>query len=122
MGRNPYLTKAQKLAQARVYAQGMTVGLAVVSMILSTRHPQHAATAIEAHQLGMPEQWQDMIEAEEERLDARGESSHQDLGFTSRKRKNRGYEREGYLLGDMRSRAIAQLNQWQSTRHIRSVE
>ncbi|KAF7186391.1 Respiratory supercomplex factor 2, mitochondrial [Pseudocercospora fuligena] len=122
VGRNPYLTKAQKLVQARVYAQGLTVGLAVVSMILSTKHLQHAETATEAHLLDMPEQWQDMIEAEEERLDARGESSHQDLGFTSRKRKNLGHEREGYLLGDMRSRAIAQLNRWKSTQTTRTVK
>lgn len=33
VGRNPYLTKAQKLVQARVYAQGLTVAVLIASAI-----------------------------------------------------------------------------------------
>jgi hypothetical protein len=33
VGRNPYLTKAQKLVQARVYAQGLTVAVLIASAV-----------------------------------------------------------------------------------------
>lgn len=34
VGRNPYLTKAQKLVQARVYAQGLTVAILIATAAL----------------------------------------------------------------------------------------
>jgi hypothetical protein len=34
--RNPYLTGAQKLVQARVYAQGLTLGILLASLALET--------------------------------------------------------------------------------------
>jgi len=37
VGRNPYLTGAQKLVQARVYAQGLTLAILIISAILETK-------------------------------------------------------------------------------------
>ena len=37
VGRNPYLTGAQKLVQARVYAQGLTIAIVIASLALEAR-------------------------------------------------------------------------------------
>lgn len=37
VGKNPYLTGAQKLVQARVYAQGLTLAVLVATAVLETR-------------------------------------------------------------------------------------
>lgn len=37
VGRNPYLSGAQKLVQARVYAQGLTLAIVVASLALEAK-------------------------------------------------------------------------------------
>lgn len=37
MGRNPYLTGTQKLVQARVYAQGLTLAVVIASLALEAK-------------------------------------------------------------------------------------
>lgn len=85
VGRNPYLTGQQKLVQARVYAQGLTVGvlcataafeihdqkqgrgiLDAVKAKTAKDNEQHRADA-KARYEG-EDMWKDMVAAEEERL------------------------------------------------------
>lgn len=92
VGRNPYLSKAQKLVQARVYAQGLTLAVLIATaafemgdknqgkgrwetvMVLDPNDPTHKHLiekkvhheAYEGEDL-----WRDMVAAEEEKIKAR---------------------------------------------------
>jgi len=76
VGRNPYLTGSQKLVQARVYAQGLTVAVLVASAAFEISEQKKERAAEES---GKPihheeetdsqkDMWKDMVAAEEERL------------------------------------------------------
>lgn len=89
VGRNPYLTGAQKLVQARVYAQGLTVGVLVGSFALEARdankgqgrwetvkvldpndptHQHIIEKKIHHERYTGEDQWMDMVASEEARL------------------------------------------------------
>lgn len=96
VGRNPYLSAQQKIVQARVYAQGLTLGVLCASAafeisdqrrgrgILETakkdkaRRQQEAAETAPVHQGNKDEGdlWKDMVAAEEQRLKAKHQSLH----------------------------------------------
>lgn len=85
VGRNPYLTGQQKIVQARVYAQGLTVGVLCATAafeIHDQRQGRGILDAVKAKNAKENEQqranakeryegedlWKDMVAAEEERL------------------------------------------------------
>jgi hypothetical protein len=89
VGRNPYLTGQQKLVQARVYAQGLTVAVVIISLAFETRDsskgrgrwetvkiidpndPQHKhiiEKRIHHEAYAGEDQWRDMVQAEEQRI------------------------------------------------------
>lgn len=92
VGRNPYLTGQQKLVQARVYAQGLTMAVVIASLafettdagrgkgrwetvkILDPNDPEHKHVIekkVHHERYAGEDQWRDMVEAEEERLKSR---------------------------------------------------
>lgn len=95
VGRNPYLTGQQKLVQARVYAQGLTIAVVIVSLAFETSDSRAGQGRWETvrvldendpNQQRMVEkkihheryqgedQWRDMVEAEEQRIKEREEA------------------------------------------------
>ncbi|KAK5172612.1 Replication factor C, subunit RFC4 [Saxophila tyrrhenica] len=95
VGRNPYLTGQQKLVQARVYAQGLTIAVVILSLafetsdsargkgrwetvkILDPNDPTHKnmiEKKIHHEAYEGEDQWRDMIEAEEQRIKEREEA------------------------------------------------
>ena len=94
VGRNPYQTAQQKLVQARVWAQGLTIGIVVLSLafegadsaqgrgrwetikVIDPNDPEHKHVIekqIHHESYEGEDQWRDMVEAEEERLKEREE-------------------------------------------------
>ena len=92
INRNPYLTGAQKLVQARVVAQGVTVALIVASaaleigdarkgegryetvMVLDPNDPEHKhliEKRVHKESYEGEDLWRDMVEAEERRMASR---------------------------------------------------
>ncbi|KAL1306591.1 hypothetical protein AAFC00_005275 [Neodothiora populina] len=92
VGRNPYLSGAQKLVQARVYAQGLTMAVVIASVALEAKDQQSGAGRWETVKVLDPndpthkhviekkihheryageDQWMDMVAAEEERIKQR---------------------------------------------------
>lgn len=96
VGRNPYLTGPQKLVQARVYAQGLTVAVVIISLafettdrkmgqgrwetvkVLDPNDPTHKhmiEKRIHHERYAGEDQWMDMVEAEEQRMKEREEAA-----------------------------------------------
>ncbi|KAI9845638.1 MAG: hypothetical protein M1837_004612 [Sclerophora amabilis] len=92
VGRNPYLTGAQKLVQARVYAQGLTVAVLVASAVfeigdankgkgrwetikvLDPNDPSHKhmiEKKIHHEAYAGEDLWRDMVDAEEQKMKER---------------------------------------------------
>lgn len=92
IGRDKYLTTTQKLVQARVWAQGLTIAVVVASLALETKDgatgagrwetvkildpndPQHKRLIekkVHHERYAGEDQWRDMVEAEEQRLKER---------------------------------------------------
>lgn len=92
VGRNPYLTGQQKLVQARVYAQGLTLAVVIISLafetsdsrkgqgrwetvkVLDPNDPEHKhmiEKKVHHERYQGEDQWMDMIAAEEERMKER---------------------------------------------------
>ena len=92
VGRNPYLSTQQKLVQARVYAQGLTIAVVIISLafegtdnaagrgrwetvkVIDPNDPEHKhVIEKQIHHEKYPgeDQWRDMVEAEEEKIKAR---------------------------------------------------
>lgn len=92
VGRNPYLSGQQKLVQARVYAQGLTMAVVIASLalegndagqgkgrwekvkILDPNDPDHKRVIekeVHHERYAGEDQWRDMVAAEEERIKAR---------------------------------------------------
>ncbi|KAG8526376.1 uncharacterized protein KY384_000369 [Bacidia gigantensis] len=98
VGRNPYLSSAQKLVQARVYAQGLTLAVLIASAVfeLSDRDqgegrwetikvldpddPEHKhliEKKVHKESYQGEDQWRDMVEAEEQKENLRKDEAHQ---------------------------------------------
>jgi Hypoxia induced protein conserved region len=88
VGRNPYLTGQQKIVQARVYAQGLTLAVLCASAAFEMRDQRRGKGLIETTKKGRQAKmeaerpghlehdntqdlWKDMVAAEEERLKQR---------------------------------------------------
>ncbi|KAF4556828.1 Respiratory supercomplex factor 2-like protein [Elsinoe fawcettii] len=92
VGRNPYLTGQQKLVQARVYAQGLTLAVVIASLalegkdmnqgagrwqtvkVLDPNDPTHKhliEKRVHHERYSGEDQWMDMVEAEEQRMKER---------------------------------------------------
>nr|OQO21544.1 hypothetical protein B0A51_10899 [Rachicladosporium sp. CCFEE 5018] len=99
VGRSPYLTGQQKLVQARVYAQGLTMAVVIASLalegsdsargkgrwetvkILDPNDPTHKHVIekkIHHERYAGEDQWRDMVEAEEERIKERETAVNQE--------------------------------------------
>jgi len=95
VGRNPYLTGQQKLVQARVYAQGLTLAVVIASLalegkdksagvgrwetvkVLDPNDPTHKhmiEKKIHHERYSGEDQWMDMVAAEEQRIKEREKS------------------------------------------------
>lgn len=98
VGRNPYLTGQQKLVQARVYAQGLTMAVVIASLAfegvdsaqgkgrwetvryLDPQDPEHKRVVekqVHHERYAGEDQWRDMVAAEEERIKEREEAVKQ---------------------------------------------
>jgi len=98
VGRNPYLTGQQKLVQARVYAQGLTMAVVIASLAfegvdsaqgkgrwetvryVDPNDPEHKHVIekkIHHEKYKGEDQWMDMVAAEEERLKEREEAKEE---------------------------------------------
>lgn len=74
------MNTAQKLVQARVYAQGLTMAVVIASLALEGADMKQAkngdgqvtAAIKQKKRLTDADQWMDMVEAEEERMKERG--------------------------------------------------
>lgn len=74
VSRSPMNT-AQKLVQARVYAQGLTMAVVIASLALEgadMKKARDGSVVKEVRKLTDKDQWMDMVEAEEERMRERG--------------------------------------------------
>jgi len=90
--RNPYLSGQQKLVQARVYAQGLTIAVLLASFMLETNdkvkgkgrwetikvldpndptHKHYIEKRIHHERYAGEDQWRDMVEAEERKMKER---------------------------------------------------
>lgn len=110
VGRNPYQTAQQKLVQARMWAQGLTVGVVVLSLafetadssrgrgrwetikIIDPNDPEHKHVIekqIHHESYEGEDQWRDMVEAEEQKLKEREEwhKKHDNKGKGSKQSK-----------------------------------
>jgi hypothetical protein len=98
VGRSPYLTTQQKLVQARVYAQGLTMAVVIASLAfegvdsaqgkgrwetvryVDPNDPEHKKVIekqIHHEKYKGEDQWMDMVAAEEERLKEREEAKEE---------------------------------------------
>lgn len=98
VGRNPYLSGQQKLVQARVYAQGLTLAVVIASLALEAKdrgagegrwetvkvldpndpsHKHMIEKKIHHERYSGEDQWMDMVAAEEERIKDRESSIKQ---------------------------------------------
>lgn len=98
VGRNPYLSTQQKLVQARVYAQGLTLAVVIISLafegtdsatgqgrwetvrVADPNDPEHKRTIekqIHHERYAGEDQWRDMVEAEEQRMKEREDAVKQ---------------------------------------------
>jgi hypothetical protein len=90
VGRNPYLTGQQKMVQARVYAQGLTLGVLCASAAFEIHDQRQGRGVLDAVKRKHAEEgnqriapskeryegedlWKDMVAAEEERLKTKKE-------------------------------------------------
>lgn len=109
VGRNPYLTGPQKLVQARVYAQGLTIAVVIISLAFETsdsrrgrgwwetvkivdpNDPEHKKIIekrIHHEAFAGEDQWRDMVEAEEQRIHDREEKHKQHVKDAEKKGKD----------------------------------
>ncbi|KAL8870269.1 MAG: hypothetical protein Q9174_003647 [Haloplaca sp. 1 TL-2023] len=98
VGRNPYLSTSQKIVQARVYAQGLTLAVLVATAVFEIGDRNKEEGRWETVQYADPndpehkkmlekrvhhesytgeDQWRDMVEAEEQKRKARMDAVHE---------------------------------------------
>lgn len=113
VGRNPYLTSQQKLVQARVYAQGLTLAVVIISLafetsdsragkgrwetvkVLDPNDPEHKhmiEKKVHHERYQGEDQWMDMIAAEEERMKDREQAKR---NMEKKDQKNKKGENQG---------------------------
>ncbi|KAE8352338.1 hypothetical protein BDV28DRAFT_3996 [Aspergillus coremiiformis] len=98
VGRNPYLSGSQKIVQARVYAQGLTLAVLVASAAFEISDQRKVREGLEEKvvvegekKAGVEKEggdlWKDMVAAEEHRLKKRHQSvwEHPELHAEGRK-------------------------------------
>jgi hypothetical protein len=114
VGRSPYLTTQQKLVQARVYAQGLTMAVVIASLAfegvdsaqgkgrwetvkyIDPNDPEHKHVIekkIHHEKYKGEDQWMDMVEAEEQRLKERKEA-HEEQESKSKKDHHRAKKQD----------------------------
>jgi hypothetical protein len=114
VGRSPYLTTQQKLVQARVYAQGLTMAVVIASLAfegvdsaqgkgrwetvkyIDPNDPEHKHVIekkIHHEKYKGEDQWMDMVEAEEQRLKERKEA-HEEQESKSKKEHHRAKKQD----------------------------
>lgn len=97
VGRNPYLSGQQKLVQARVYAQGLTMAVVIASLAfegvdsaqgkgrwetvryIDPNDPEHKHVIekqVHHERYAGEDQWRDMVAAEEQRIKEREQAIH----------------------------------------------
>ena len=115
VGRNPYLTGQQKLVQARVYAQGLTIAVVIISLAFETSDSQRGAGRWETVKILDPndpthkhviekkihhesyageDQWRDMVDAEEEKMKEREKAHKQHLEREKKSNGNGSHEKK----------------------------
>ncbi|KAL1311864.1 hypothetical protein AAFC00_001936 [Neodothiora populina] len=72
VSKNRYLSGQQKLMQARVYAQGLTMAVVVATLALET-HDKTQGVTLPSLENAARNQWKDMVAASERRMMERGE-------------------------------------------------
>ncbi|KAL8848305.1 MAG: hypothetical protein Q9221_006659 [Calogaya cf. arnoldii] len=98
VGRSPYLSTTQKLVQARVYAQGLTVAVLIATAIFEIgdrnkdegrwetvrykdpddpEHKKMVEKKVHHERYAGEDQWRDMVEAEEQKQEARMAAIHE---------------------------------------------
>jgi len=108
VGRNPYLTRAQKLVQARVYAQGLTLAILIATAalevgdankgrgrwetvkILDPNDPEHKhmiEKKIHHEAYEGEDLWRDMVATEERKMNARKNAAKEDASQKSKNNK-----------------------------------
>ncbi|GMM36199.1 Rcf2 protein [Saccharomycopsis crataegensis] len=91
VNRDPIMTQTQKLVQARVYAQFLTVGLLLGSIGLSVHEENlEKSRNIKKQSKDVDDTWKDIVEDEEKAELARGESlrlSADELGYAVKAKK-----------------------------------
>ena len=115
VGRNPYLSGQQKLVQARVYAQGLTVAVVIISLAFETSdssrgrgrwetvkildpndstHQHIIEKKIHHESYAGEDQWRDMVDAEEQRIKEReeGRKAHEERDHKAGKTKHKPKE------------------------------
>ena len=114
-GRNPYLSTAQKIVQARVYAQGLTLAVIVATAVFEIgdkgsgegrwetvkvldpddpKHQRLIEKQVHKEKYEGEDQWLDMIEAEEAKMKEREEHLHE-REREHEKQKKKGSHKEG---------------------------
>ena len=112
VGRNPYLTGQQKLVQARVYAQGLTLAVVIISLAFETNdsskgrgrwetvkiidpndptHKHVIEKQIHHEAYAGEDQWRDMVEAEEARIHDKEEQQKKHVKQAEKKGKDTKY-------------------------------
>ncbi|KAE8451152.1 hypothetical protein EG329_004824 [Mollisiaceae sp. DMI_Dod_QoI] len=110
VGRNPYLTKAQKLVQARVYAQGLTLAILIATAafevgdaskgkgrwetvkIIDPDDPEHKhliEKRIHHEAYEGEDLWRDMVAAEERKMAARKDGGQGQEGSSNKQPKHK---------------------------------
>ncbi|KAJ5166872.1 uncharacterized protein N7482_005653 [Penicillium canariense] len=110
VGRNPYLSGQQKIVQARVYAQGLTLAVLCASAAFEISDQRRGRGMLDSTKMGKKQQledaaepapvhsgskdegdlWKEMVAAEEQRL----KSKHQPLTLKQAEAKNQATEKE----------------------------
>lgn len=109
VGRNPYLSRAQKLVQARVYAQGLTLAVLIATAafevgdankgrgrwetvkILDPDDPEHKhiiEKRIHHEAYSGEDLWRDMVATEERKIDARKQAAKEQEAKDAAAKKN----------------------------------
>ncbi|KAH6664106.1 hypothetical protein B0J14DRAFT_252107 [Halenospora varia] len=125
VGRNPYLTKAQKLVQARVYAQGLTLAILIATaafevgdankgrgrwetvMVLDPDDPEHKHMIEKKihHEAYQGEDlWRDMVASEERKIAARKNAvKEQEKSGLASRQSDKGTEAKNRFVHESKS-------------------
>ena len=115
VGRSPYLSTSQKIVQARVYAQGLTLAVLVATAafeigdanndqgrwetikIVDPNDPEHKhliEKKIHHERYAGEDMWRDMVSAEEQRIQEREDAAHEQEEHDAKAGKNKHKKKE----------------------------